>query len=144
MDAGEVNMGNASPPESSRAGFVAQTLGASLTVNSLQQSVAWYRDVVGFAVAREYAPRGTLIAVALRAGTVEVLLTQDNGARGEERVKGEGFSLQFTTTQDIDQLGAGIVERGGVLDDPPFDAGGARAFRLRDPDGFKLVFSSPR
>lgn len=129
------------PPET---GFVAQKLGASLTVASLQQSVAWYRDVIGFAVAREYSPRGTLIAVALSAGSVEILLTQDNGAQGAERVKGQGFSLQFTTTQDIDELAAGIVERGGVLDDPPFDAGGARAFRLRDPDGFKLVFSSPR
>lgn len=129
------------PPET---GFVAQKLGASLTVASLQQSVAWYRDVIGFAVAREYSPRGTLIAVALSAGSVEILLTQDNGAQGAERVKGQGFSLQFTTTQDIDQLAAGIVAGGGVLDDPPFDAGGARAFRLRDPDGFKLVFSSPR
>lgn len=129
------------PPET---GFVAQKLGASLTVASLQQSVAWYRDVIGFAVAREYSPRGTLIAVALSAGSVEILLTQDNGAQGAERVKGQGFSLQFTTTQDIDELAAGIVERGGVLDNPPFDAGGARAFRLRDPDGFKLVFSSPR
>ena len=137
-------MNSAPPNVSLETGFVAQKLGASLTVASLQQSVAWYRDVIGFTVAREYSPRGTLIAVALSAGSVEILLTQDNGAQGAERVKGQGFSLQFTTTQDIDRLAAGIVERGGVLDDPPFDAGGARAFRLRDPDGFKLVFSSPR
>jgi len=137
-------METAPPIAPTGTGFVAQKLGASLTVASLQQSVAWYRDVIGFTVAREYSPRGALIAVALSAGSVEVLLTQDNGAQGGERVKGQGFSLQFTTTQDIDQLAAGIVERGGVLDDPPFDAGGARAFRLRDPDGFKLVFSSPR
>ncbi|HXT03868.1 MAG TPA: VOC family protein, partial [Casimicrobiaceae bacterium] len=98
----------------------------------------------GFAVAREYAPRGTLVAVALRAGSVELLLTQDTGALGAERVKGQGFSMQLTTTQDIDTLAAAIVARSGVLEDPPFDAQGARAFRLRDPDGFKLVFSSPR
>jgi predicted enzyme related to lactoylglutathione lyase len=122
----------------------AQSLGASLTVTDLPRSVAWYRDVLGFTVAREYAPRGPLVAVALRAGTVELLLTQDNGAHGTERVKGQGFSLQFTTTQDIDALAAAIESRGGVLDDPPFDAFGARAFRLRDPEGFKLVFSSPR
>ena len=124
--------------------FEAQTLSVSLTVASLEASVAWYRDVIGFAVAREYAPRGTLVAVALRAGSVELLLTQDTGALGAERVKGQGFSMQLTTTQDIDALAAAIVARGGVLEDPPFDARGARAFRLRDPDGFKLVFSSPR
>lgn len=137
-------MNSDSPAVPSETGFVAQKLAASLTVDSLEQSVAWYRDVIGFTVAREYAPRGTLVAVALSAGTIELLLTRDNGAQGEQRTKGQGFSLQFTTTQDIDQLAAGIVARGGVLDDPPFDAGGARAFRLRDPDGFKLVFSSPR
>ena len=137
-------MDNASSAAPLETGFVAQKVSASLTVNSLQQSVVWYRDIIGFSVAREYAPRGTLIAVALSAGTVEILLTQDNGAQGGERVKGQGFSLQFTTALNIDQLAAGIVARGGVLDDPPFDAGGARAFRLRDPDGFKLVFSSPR
>ena len=133
-----------SPTAPPTPAFEAQALGASLTVADLPRTVAWYRDVLAFTVAREYAPRGPLVAVALRAGAVELLLTQDNGAQGTERVKGQGFSLQFTTAQDIDALAAAIEARGGVLDDPPFDAFGARAFRLRDPEGFKLVFSSPR
>lgn len=138
---------SALPPDSTAAArFEAQSLGVSLTVADLARSVAWYRDVLGFAVAREYAPRGTLIAVALKAGAVELLLTQETGA-GADRVKGQGFSLQLTvgrTGADIDALAAGIKARGGVLEDEPFDAFGARAFRLRDLDGFKLVFSSPR
>lgn len=138
------SIGTASGTASPSPAFDAQTLGVSLTVASLSASVAWYRDVIGFAVAREYSPRGTLIAVALRAGTVELLLTQDNGGAGAERVKGQGFSMQFTSTQDIDALAAGIVARGGAIDEGPAAAWGARFFRLRDPDGFKLVFSSPR
>ena len=125
----------------------AHALAASLTVADLVRSVAWYRDVLGFAVRREYAPRGSLIAVALGAGPVEILLTQDNGAQGTDRAKGLGFSLQLTvgdSMEDIDALASGIRARGGVLDDEPFDAFGTRAFRLRDPDGFKFVFSSPR
>jgi hypothetical protein len=31
-----------------------------------------------------------------------------------------------------------------VLESEPADAWGARVFRLRDPDGFKLVISSER
>ncbi len=122
--------------------FVASVLSASLTVSDLQASLAWYRDVLGFTVAREFERDGTPFAVSLRAGAVPVLLTQDNGARGKDRSKGDGFSLRFTTGQDIDGLASRIKERGGVLDSEPADGFGARVFRLRDPDGFKLVISS--
>ena len=124
--------------------FDASTLGASLTVTDLQTSLAWYRDVLGFTVARTFERAGTLFAASLKAGAVPILLTQDNGARGLDRVKGEGFSLQFTTAQNIDEMARRVRERGGTLESEPADAWGARVFRLRDPDGFKLVISSER
>ena len=124
--------------------FHATTLSASLTVNDLRKSLGWYRDVLGFTVTREFEREGTLFAVSLRAGAVPILLTQDDGARGTDRVKGVGFSLQLTTAQNIDELAARIQARGGMLDAPPADAWGARVFRLRDPDGFRLVISSER
>ena len=124
--------------------FTAITLSASLTVGDLQKSLAWYRDVLGFTVAREFKRADTLFAVSLRAGAVPVLITQDDGARGANRVKGEGISLQLTTTQNIDELAKRIQARGGTLDSEPADGWGARVFRLRDPDGFKLVISSER
>src|SRR6478736_1129754 len=82
--------------------FRAKALTASLTVKDLQKSVAWYRDVVGFYVEREHQRDGTLRAVSLAAGAVRILLNQDDGAKGFDRVKGEGFSLQFTTSQSVD------------------------------------------
>jgi predicted enzyme related to lactoylglutathione lyase len=124
--------------------FVAQSLEASLTVRDLSASVAWYRDVVGFTVDREYRRDGRPFAVALRAGAVQLLLGQDDGAKGLDRAKGEGFSLQVTTAQDIDEIAARIRARGGALETGPVDVSGKRAFRLRDPDGFRLTISSPR
>ena len=124
--------------------LVARSLEASLTVRDLSASVAWYRDVVGFAVAREYRRDEHLVAVALRAGDVELLLVRDDGAKGLDRAKGAGFSLQVTTAQDIDGLAARIRARGGVLETEPFTMAGKRAFRLRDPDGFRFTISSPR
>lgn len=124
--------------------FTADSLGASLTVADLATSVAWYRDVVGFAVDHEYRRDGHPFAVAMRAGSVRLLLTQDDGARGTDRVRGEGFSLLLTTAVDVDRLAAGIRARGGTLASEPADAWGARSFRLRDPDGFRLAISSPR
>jgi uncharacterized glyoxalase superfamily protein PhnB len=122
----------------------AETLGVSLTVRDLQTSLVWYRDVVGFTVDQEHHREGTLIAIALRAGAIRLLIGQDNGAKGMERTKGEGFSLQLTTAQNIDALASRIKARGGTLDMEPTDMWGVRAFRLRDPDGFRFTISSPR
>jgi uncharacterized glyoxalase superfamily protein PhnB len=124
--------------------FEATRLGASLTVGDLTASSAWYRDVLGFTIEREFERDGVPFAARLSAGPVAILLTQDNGARGSERVKGEGFSLQFTTAQNIDALANRAKACGVTLDSEPADAWGARVFRLRDPDGFRLVISSER
>lgn len=126
------------------ADFLAQSLEASLTVRDLHASVTWYTDILGFAVEHEYRRDEKLFAVVIRAGAVQLLLGQDDGAKGADRAKGEGFSLQLTTTQDIDQLAEAIRRRGGTLDTEPMDFAGKRAFRLRDPDGFRLTISSPR
>lgn len=124
--------------------LVAQDLGASLTVRDLATSLAWYRDIVGFTVDREHRRDDKLIAVSLRAGSVRILISQDNGAKGLDRAKGEGFSLQLTTSQDIDAIANGIRARGGALETEPADMWGMRAFRLRDPDGFRFTISTPR
>jgi uncharacterized glyoxalase superfamily protein PhnB len=124
--------------------LVARSFGASLTVRDLSASVMWYRDVLGFTVEREYQRDGSVFAVTLRAGAAELLLGQDNGAKGLDRAKGEGFSLQLTTAQDIDQIAARIRGGGGALETEPADMWGKRAFRLRDPDGFRFTISSPR
>jgi uncharacterized glyoxalase superfamily protein PhnB len=129
--------------DTTQSALTAQSLNVSLTVAKLRDSLAWYRDVLGFAVDREHERDGQLFAVSLRAGVVRILLTQDNGAKGADRVKGEGFSLQFTTVQDVDAVAARAKSAGATLDTEPSDFRGMRAFRLRDPDGFRLVISTP-
>jgi uncharacterized glyoxalase superfamily protein PhnB len=124
--------------------FEATELGASLTVRDLHKSMAWYRDVLGFTVAREHEREGKLRAVSLQSGSVRVLINQDDGAKGFDRVKGEGFSLQFTTAQNVDAVANRIRNAGGTLQTEPADMPwGVRVFRLVDPDGFKLVISGP-
>ena len=122
----------------------AQSLDASLTVADARRSTSWYVEVLGFTIDREFERGGQLRAVSLRAGAVRILLSQDDGSKGPERTKGEGFSLQITTAQDIDSLAARAKRGGATFDTEPTDVIGARVFRLRDPDGFRLVISSPR
>jgi len=125
--------------------FRARGLTASLTVKDIEKSLAWYRDAVGFTVKQEHTRDGRVVAISLKAGSVELLIGRDDGAKGWDRVKGEGLSLQISTTQNIDELAARIKAHGGTLTTEPTDMPwGVRVFRAQDPDGFKLVFSSVR
>ena len=112
----------------------------SITVKDIHKSLAWYRNVVGFGVERAVERDGEPVFVALKAGDVQLSLNQDDGAKGWERTKGLGFSMNFWTTEDVDAIAHRIKASGGTLDSEPVDAPwGARYFRLTDPDGFKLA-----
>jgi uncharacterized glyoxalase superfamily protein PhnB len=122
----------------------ATALTASLTVRDLTASVAWYRDVVGFKVEREVMRDGQRRAAAVSAGSVRLLLNQDDGAKGMDRKKGQGMSFMLQTRQSIDGIARRITEHGGKLDSEPADMPwGARVFRLHDPDGFSFSISTP-
>jgi len=129
---------------SSDTPLVAQSLEVSLTVAALRTSAEWYRDTLGFTIDREFERDGRVLGVRLRAGAIKILLTQDDGSKGTDRAKGEGFSFQITTPQSIDAVAERAKRAGATLDLEPTDAFGARVFRIRDPDGFRITVSSPR
>jgi uncharacterized glyoxalase superfamily protein PhnB len=133
------------PPRAQPESFRARSLEVSLTVQDVAKSLAWYCDVMAFTVDELYERDGKVIAASLKAGSVRILIGQDDGKKGWDRVKGEGFSMQFTTVQDVDAIARRVVERGGTLDTQPTDMPwGSRVFRVRDPDGFRLVIASER
>jgi uncharacterized glyoxalase superfamily protein PhnB len=133
---------NAAPAKArARAGTLnVSEVAPGITANDLEKSLAWYRDVVGFAVEERWEQEGKLAGVSLRAGSVTFMLGQDDWKKGRDRKKGEGFRLYCSTTQDVDALAARIVARGGTLDQEPRDQPwGRRDFSLTDPDGFKIT-----
>ena len=112
----------------------------SFTVADLEKSLAWYRDVLGFAVDERWERDGKLMGVSLLAGDVTFMIGQDDWQKGRDRKKGEGFRIYCDTRQDIDALAARISAHGGTLDSGPEDqAWGSRTFSLTDPDGFKIT-----
>ena len=115
----------------------------AMTVNDIHRSLAWYRDVFGFAAGERWEKDGALLGVEMKAGGVSFWLGQDDWAKGRDRKKGEGFRLYCTTTQDVDALAKAIASRGGILDTPPRDTPwGGREFALVDPDGFKVTVAN--
>ena len=111
----------------------------SLTVKDIHKSLAWYGDVLGLGVERSVERDGKLVFVAMKAGDVRISLNQDDGAKGWDRTKGLGFSINISVTEDIDAIANRIKASGGKLDSEPVDAPwGARYFGLTDPDGYKF------
>ncbi len=113
-----------------------------LTVNDLTRSIGFYTEGLGFVIQDRWEEDGKLAGVGLKAGSAELVLTQDDFKKGRDRVKGVGQRLWFYTTQDLDDLATRAKASGIVLDQEPSDMPwGARIFMLTDPDGFKLSFS---
>lgn len=113
-------------------------------MKDLPKSVEWYEHALGFTVDRRTERDGKLRAVAMVAGNVRILLNQDDGAKGWDRVKGQGVSMQFITEQSVDVVAARAKAAGVVLETEPADMPwGVRMFRVRDPDGFLFAFSQP-
>ena len=120
----------------------AKTVSPTLTVNNLQQSVAFFEGL-GFGVEERWEENGVLLGVMLRAGEARINLSQDDWKKGRDRQKGVGMRIFVSTTQDIDQLAAYAKTAGIALDTEPHDTPwGSRAFEVTEPSGFRLTISS--
>ena len=112
----------------------------AFTVDDLDRSIAWYRDVLGFAIDERWERDGRLMGVSLTAGDVTFMIGQDDWQKGRDRRKGEGFRIYCDTREDVDALAARIAAHGGTLDSGPIDEPwGYRTISLTDPDGFKIT-----
>lgn len=117
-----------------------RSLMPTFTVNDIERSLAYYRDALGFSVKDRWEEAGKLRGAEVVAGSVTIGLSQDDFAKGRDRVKGVGFRLWCTTAQDLDAFAARIRARGGAAEGPAELPEGGRALTVTDPDGFKLSF----
>jgi uncharacterized glyoxalase superfamily protein PhnB len=135
----------AAPKRTAQKGFALRTVAPSFTVDDIEKSLTWYRDVMGFTVSDRWENDGKLMGAELKAGPIVFMIGQDDWAKGRDREKGVGFRLYCQTDQDVDRMAEGIKSRGGRLAQEPRDTEwGARGFTVDDPDGFKITISKPR
>ena len=118
----------------------------SFTVNDLDKSLGWYRDVLGFEVEETWKDdQGKVMGVSLKAGDVSFMIGQDDWKKGRDRRKGEGFRIYCETKRSVDDLAKSIAAKGGRLDSGPTDQPwGVRDISLTDPDGFKITIAVSR
>jgi uncharacterized glyoxalase superfamily protein PhnB len=120
-----------------------RSAGPSFTVGDIQQSLKFYCDALGFVAKERWEQEGVLLGVELAAGKVSFWIGQDDWKKGRDRVKGQGFRIYCTTTQDIDALAARIKASGvTLLEEPKDQPWGGRDFVVADPDGFVINIAS--
>ncbi len=126
-------------PESLRL----RSAGPSFTVNDIQKSLAFYRDVLGFTLKERWEQDGVLHGVEMVAGSVTFWLGQDDWKKGRDRVKGQGFRIYCGTSQDVDAIAERIQAAGGTLPRSRRPSPGAAATSpCVDPDGFTITIAS--
>ena len=115
----------------------------SLTVNNLQQSADFFA-ALGFEVEDRWEDKGVLLGLMLKAGDVSLGLSQDDGKKGKDRVKGVGVRLYIEANGDIDAVAARAKAAGVAIQREPHDTEwGTRAFEVVEPSGFLLTIASP-
>lgn len=115
----------------------------SLTVNKLQESVDFFTGL-GFDVEEKWEEKGVLTGVMLKAGDARLGLSQDDGKKGRDRLKGVGMRLYIEAKDDIDQVASRAKAAGLTLKREPHDSDwGGRAFEVEEPSGFALTIGSP-
>lgn len=116
----------------------------SLTVNHLQKSLDFFSGL-GFEIEERWEENGALLGAMLRAGNARVGLSQDDGKKGLDRVKGIGVRIMVEASDDINAVAARAKAAGITLSKEPHDTEwGARAFEVMEPSGFALtIYSSP-
>ena len=114
----------------------------SLTVDDLQRSLDFFIGL-GFEVEERWEDNGVLLGAMVKAGDARLGLSQDDGRKGRERIKGVGLRLYIEAAGNIDDIAAGARAAGTTLTSEPHDTEwGARAFEVTEPSGFVLTIAS--
>lgn len=115
----------------------------SLTVNDLKASEAFFTGL-GFEIEDRWEKDGQLLGLMIKAGEARLGLSQDDGKKGKDRVKGVGVRIYIEADGDIDAVAARAKAAGVKLDSEPHDTEwGSRSFEATEPSGFLITIGSP-
>lgn len=107
-----------------------------LEVNSLEESVRFYVEQLGFELVSRTPEEAEPPLATLRAGHLKIMLAQQLLTLAR---RGRGVHFFFTVT-DVDVYHAQLHAR-QIIVPPPADEGwGGRFITLEDPDRYRLFF----
>ena len=106
-----------------------------LEVNSIEESLAFYHEVLGFEI-NKHTPESDPPMATLQAGALKISLAQHL----ETMLKrGRGVNF-FLGVDDVDEYFRVLKERGAEVWPPADEGWGGRFITLQDPDKYRLFF----
>ena len=106
-----------------------------LEVNSVEESLAFYNGLLGFAVSK-HSPDSEPPMATLQAGALKLTVAQHL----ETMLKrGRGVSF-FLGVDDVDEYYEQLKEKGAEVWPPADEGWGGRFITLQDPDKYRLFF----
>ena len=121
--------------------------GLTLTVDSVDRSIAFYGELLGLTVSHNAAPDFAMIKIAGDLGGTIGLLSIDEarkeGVTESTAAQKGAIHVEFTT-DDLDGLYDELVARGMVFTEPPHDEPWERVMTAFDPDGYAVEIAQGR
>jgi catechol 2,3-dioxygenase-like lactoylglutathione lyase family enzyme len=106
-----------------------------LEVNNLEDSLEFYRDILGFEV-ESHAPDAEPPIASVKSGSLRISLVQQLETM-LKRGRGVHFVLGVT---DVDHFYQQLHSRSVEIGEPRDEGWGGRFVSLQDPDGYRYFF----
>jgi catechol 2,3-dioxygenase-like lactoylglutathione lyase family enzyme len=120
--------------------------GLTLTVESVERSVDYYQNKLGFKLAWNAAPHFALIKVGDSGGSIGLLWWEEALKEGAEKLSDaqkKAIHVELST-DDLDGLYKDLLAKGVTFMTPPHDEPWERAMTALDPDGYPVEFAQGR
>ena len=115
-------------------------------VSNVDQSIAFYRDKLGFETRFRAPDEDAFFAIVGRDGAQIFVKADKDVSPLPNHVRHHYMRLDaFVYAADPDALATDFAERGAAFSEPLKDTDdGLRGFEIRDPDGYVLFFGRPK
>jgi len=115
--------------------------GLTLTVESVERSIAFYGGKLGLKVERNAAPAFAMIRHGnVTLGLLALAEASKEGVLAMSDAQKRGIHVEFTT-DDLDALYEELKAIGVVFHQPPHDEPWERSMTAFDPDGYAVEFA---
>jgi catechol 2,3-dioxygenase-like lactoylglutathione lyase family enzyme len=120
--------------------------GLTLTVASVERSIAFYNGLLGIPVEWNSAPAFAMLRVGAKAagggtiGLLSVVEARKEGCADSTPEQKRGVHVELST-DDLDRLHADLLAKGVVFHAPPHDEPWERSMTALDPDGYSVEFA---